>query len=160
MGFSWSTEYWWYVGIAVVVIGFLIWLFTGSDTNIEIKETKLDVATLARTQVVVDPENGQTYSPGFPKLPQTTLPRNNLLQVKGLGPRMALLLEAVGVKRFDQIAAWSPEEVEAVDVYLDKYTGRIVEDRWVDQAKLLAAGDIDAYEAEFGTLERHDDIRL
>jgi predicted flap endonuclease-1-like 5' DNA nuclease len=160
MTFVWSNEYWYYVVGVIVAIGLFFYLFVERDQHVELEEPKIDVATLARTRVVVDPETGMTYSPVFPKLPQTDLPRNNLLQIKGLGPNMAMLLEAVGVKRFDQIAALTPGEIEAIDIYLGKYTGRIIEDRWTDQAALLAAGDIDAYEAEFGKLERHDDIRL
>ncbi|MEL7445223.1 MAG: hypothetical protein AAGK02_05340 [Pseudomonadota bacterium] len=74
---------------------------------------------------------------------------DDLTRIKGIGPKLNDLCHSLGVLRFDQIAAWSDADVAEVDQYL-KIKGRITRDRWVEQAKLLAAGDEDAYKAEFG----------
>jgi predicted flap endonuclease-1-like 5' DNA nuclease len=72
--------------------------------------------------------------------------------VKGLGPKVAAMLAERGITRVDQLAALSPDEASALDVQLGAFTGRMVRDRWIEQAKLLAAGDTAAYEAQFGKL--------
>jgi predicted flap endonuclease-1-like 5' DNA nuclease len=75
-----------------------------------------------------------------------------LTTIKGLGPKVAAMLAERGITRVDQLAALSPDEASALDVQLGAFTGRMGRDRWIEQAKLLAAGDTAAYEAEFGKL--------
>lgn len=75
-----------------------------------------------------------------------------ITQLKGLGPKLAAQLAELGVTRVDQIAAMSPAEIEELDAKLGTFKGRIARDRWVEQARLLTAGDRAAYEAEFGKL--------
>ncbi|QHL90368.1 hypothetical protein GVO57_05350 [Sphingomonas changnyeongensis] len=72
--------------------------------------------------------------------------------MKGVGPKVAALLQGLGVTRFDQIAAWSDDDIARIDAHLGAFRGRAVRDRWVEQARLLAAGDTAAYEAAFGRL--------
>ena len=75
-----------------------------------------------------------------------------LTTVKGLGPKVAAMLAERGITRVDQLAALSPDEASALDLQLGAFTGRMARDRWIEQAKLLAAGETAAYEAEFGKL--------
>jgi predicted flap endonuclease-1-like 5' DNA nuclease len=42
--------------------------------------------------------------------------------------------------------------VAAIDARMGAFKGRIARDRWVEQARLLASGDTEAFEAEFGKL--------
>ncbi len=76
----------------------------------------------------------------------------NITQLKGLGPKLATQLAELGITRVDQIAAMSAAEIAELDAKLGAFKGRIARDRWVEQAKLLSAGDRAAYEAEFGKL--------
>ncbi len=46
----------------------------------------------------------------------------------------------LGFYHFDQIAAWTADEVAWVDANLKGFKGRVSRDNWVDQAKTLAAG--------------------
>ena len=78
---------------------------------------------------------------------------DNLLQVKGIGPKLNTLLTSLGVRRFDQIAAWGSGEIAKVDGHLGAFKGRIVRDSWVEQATLLARGDVAGFEAKFGKLD-------
>ncbi|MFM9829071.1 MAG: hypothetical protein ACKVOB_10085 [Sphingomonas sp.] len=78
---------------------------------------------------------------------------DNLLQLKGVGPVLNKLLISLGVRRFDQIAAWSTADIAKVDAHLGNFKGRIVRDNWVEQAGLLARGAIAAFEAKFGKLD-------
>lgn len=75
-----------------------------------------------------------------------------LTLLKGLGPRAATRLEALGITSVEQLAALSPAEVTTLDGKMEALTGRIARDRWIEQAKLLAAGDIAGFEAAFGKL--------
>jgi len=74
---------------------------------------------------------------------------DDLTRIKGIGPKLSELCYSLGVMRFDQIAAWSDADVAEVDQHL-RIKGRIERDRWVDQAKLLAAGDDTGHAEEFG----------
>jgi predicted flap endonuclease-1-like 5' DNA nuclease len=56
------------------------------------------------------------------------------------------------VKRFAQIAAWNDEELARIDAQLGSFAGRPQRDQWVEQARLLAAGDTAGYENRFGKL--------
>lgn len=78
---------------------------------------------------------------------------DSLLQIKGLGPKLNTLLTGLGITRFDQIAAWGPDEVAKVDAHLGAFKGRIERDSWIEQAGLLARGAIAEFEAKFGKLD-------
>ena len=75
---------------------------------------------------------------------------DDLTCIKGLGPKLSALLGEFGIASFSQIAAWTPEEIERIDAHLGRFSGRIVRDQWVEQARLLAAGDQSSYVAQFG----------
>jgi len=78
---------------------------------------------------------------------------DDLRQLKGVGPKLVTLLNELGVKRFDQIAAWGPAEIDTIDAQLGTFKGRITRDNWVEQAGFLAKGDIAGFEAKFGKLD-------
>lgn len=77
---------------------------------------------------------------------------DDLLKLKGVGPKLGALLIDLGVTRFSQIASWSDADVAAIDARLGNFKGRPVRDQWIDQAKYLAAGDIAGFEAKYGKL--------
>lgn len=79
-------------------------------------------------------------------------PGDTLTLLKGLGPKAASRLAELGVTRFEQIATWDEGDVAAIDAQMGAFKGRIMRDRWVDQARLLASGDQDAFEAQYGKL--------
>ena len=75
---------------------------------------------------------------------------DNLLLIKGIGPKLNAICQTVGVLRFDQIAKWTDKDIAEVDAHLVGFHGRIVRDRWVEQATFLASDDRAGYEALFG----------
>lgn len=77
---------------------------------------------------------------------------DNLRLMKGLGPKLATLLNGMGITRFDQIAAWTDADIARIDPQLGSFQGRIVRDNWVDQARYLAARDKAGFEAKYGAL--------
>ncbi|WP_156874204.1 hypothetical protein [Sphingorhabdus lutea] len=77
---------------------------------------------------------------------------DNLELLKGVGPKLQALLKDMGVTGFTQVAAWSNADIDEVDAKLGNFSGRIRRDNWVDQAKLLAKGDVKAFEKKYGSL--------
>lgn len=64
---------------------------------------------------------------------------DNLKLISGVGPKLEGVLNGLGIFHFDQVAAWTPEEVAWVDEHL-KFKGRIAREDWIAQATTLAAG--------------------
>ena len=103
------------------------------------------------------PEPGATLAPTLAPAeiapaPAAAGPPDPLTRMKGLGPKAQATLETLGVTRYDQIAAWSDADVARIDAEMGAFRGRIVRDRWVEQARYLAAGDVAGFEAVFGKL--------
>lgn len=66
--------------------------------------------------------------------------RDNLKEIKGVGPGLENTLNELGIYKFAQIASWGPAEVAWVDARL-KFKGRITRDDWIGQATALSAGE-------------------
>ncbi len=77
---------------------------------------------------------------------------DNLELLKGVGPKLNTLLKSLGITSFDQVANWTPADITEIDSKLGTFAGRIARDNWVDQAKLLVAGDIAGFEKKYGAL--------
>jgi predicted flap endonuclease-1-like 5' DNA nuclease len=86
------------------------------------------------------------------ELPGASGAPDDLQKLKGVGPKMAALLNERGITRFDQIASLSPGQVETIDASLGAFKGRFARDRIVEQADYLARGDTDGYALKFGNL--------
>lgn len=64
---------------------------------------------------------------------------DDLKQLSGVGPALEKKLHEAGVSTFAQIAAWTEEDVAAMDEKLS-FKGRIEREGWIEQAKELAKG--------------------
>lgn len=65
---------------------------------------------------------------------------DDLTRISGVGPVLSAALNAEGVTRFEQIAAWSPDEAARFDAAVAGGRGRVMRDDWVGQARALASG--------------------
>lgn len=65
---------------------------------------------------------------------------DDLKKIKGVGPKLEILLNELGFYHFDQVANWTADEVAWVDQNLKGFKGRVTRDNWVEQATLLASG--------------------
>ena len=74
---------------------------------------------------------------------------DDLLLIRGIGPKNQKILHTLGFFHFDQIAAWTAEQIDWVDDHL-KFNGRIGREEWVEQARLLHAGNDEEFERRFG----------
>ncbi len=103
---------------------------------------------------VAGPGVEEPTQPGPPRLeingvkpPVLSAPRDGLPDdftlIEGLSGLQQSTLNALGVFHFDQIAAWSTENIAWVDRYL-YLRGRIEEEEWVEQAGELARDGVGA----------------
>ena len=85
-----------------------------------------------------------------PKIAAAVGEADDLALIKGIGPKLKALCYSIGVKRFDQIAAWDESDIAEVDSYLKTFRARIVRDQWIEQARLLADGKDETHRRQFG----------
>jgi NADH-quinone oxidoreductase subunit E len=64
---------------------------------------------------------------------------DDLKIILGIGPKLEILCHKLGFFHFDQLATWTPAEIAWVDENLEGFRGRVTRDKWVEQAKDLAA---------------------
>ena len=62
---------------------------------------------------------------------------DDLKKINGIGPKIAGLLNDLGIYHFSQIAGWSEAEAAWIDSQL-KFKGRVARENWIGQAKTLA----------------------
>ena len=80
---------------------------------------------------------GTAASPA-PEMPARSGPaRDRLTDIKGIGPVNERKLNEHGIFHFDQIAAWTAQDIEAAEAYL-AFDGRIAREDWIGQARKLA----------------------
>jgi len=146
------------IGAVVVVLLVLFLLLRGRKQHVDFsapapKPKAAEPAPIPVTAPVLAPEPVPLVDAPAPAAePGLAQVEPGLTQLKGLGPKAATRLAELGVASVGQIAAWSDADIARIDAEMGAFKGRIVRDRWVDQAKLLTSGDTAAYEAEFGKL--------
>ncbi len=83
------------------------------------------------------PPPRRPYEPDW-RLDQPRGQQDNLQAIYGIGPKLEQQLNALGVFHFDQIAAFGKDDILWVARHLKSFPGRIVRDRWIEQAATLA----------------------
>jgi NADH-quinone oxidoreductase subunit E len=76
-------------------------------------------------------------------------PADDLKRLSGVGPVIEARLKAMGITRYDQIAALSTEDIGRIDSELN-LRGRPQRDNWAGQADALARGGIEEHRRLFG----------
>ena len=126
---------------------------SNSATSTTIEEKKIDESISTATEQTPLPK----VSNGKQPITLLTHPRNNqkdnLTRIKGIGVKIEEGLNGIGIYHFDQISAWTEDNIIWADKKLN-LMGRIVREKWIDQAKLLAQGE----ETEFS--KRVDDGKV
>jgi predicted flap endonuclease-1-like 5' DNA nuclease len=156
------TQNWWLVALVALVV--LVLLFVALRPR---QRVRLSDATPIRPHMAVGEGKGLVDEAAaavsdvagaiidtrvHAELPGASGPPDDLVKLKGVGPKLAAILQEHGLTRFDQIAKLSAGQVEALDDSLGAFRGRLARDKVVDQADYLARGDIDGFEARFGKL--------
>ena len=105
-----------------------------TDGKAPAKAKAAKVEQPAAPQVEAAPAAGTAAAPAV----ETAAPADDLKKLSGVGPALEKKLHALGVTAFDQIAAWTAEDIARIDEELD-FKGRIEREDWVAQAKALIA---------------------
>ena len=93
-----------------------------------------EVAEARDTEDDAAPEVGE--KPELLDAPRGEAP-DDLTRIKGVGPKLAGVLNEIGVFHFDQIAGWTDAEVAYMDARLS-FKGRIEREGWIEQARRLS----------------------
>lgn len=72
------------------------------------------------------------------EVPAAPMPDDDLKQIRGIGPKLEESLQAEGITRFDQIAAWTDSDVERFAGLIGRTASRIRSEDWIGQARVLA----------------------
>ena len=88
-------------------------------------------------EVVAEPEIVTTAVDNSDDAPWRTVEPDDLKVIKGIGPKLEALLHEIGVRTYEQIAAFPSDYIAQLDDFLS-FTGRIDRDNWVGQASELA----------------------
>ncbi|HEX8553239.1 MAG TPA: hypothetical protein VF695_00900 [Sphingomonas sp.] len=118
------------------------------------RRKQADAAFRERVEQAAVPDAPPVPPPAPVKHPvaETAVPDIALTQLKGLGPKVAARLNELGIGSVAQMAALDDGTAADVDDQLGTFAGRLTRDRWVEQARFLAAGDRAGFEARFGKL--------
>ncbi|MCX7676176.1 MAG: hypothetical protein N2Z59_02235 [Alteraurantiacibacter sp.] len=138
--------------VALIVVVLVAWfvLATNRKTRIQ-RDSDATEVQARRNQTLIDAPPATARIAPPPSAPEAApAAGDDLTQIKGLGPRIAAQLAGMGITTFAQIAAWDDAEIDRVDAQLGRFAGRIRRDQWVEQARLLAAGDSAGFAARFG----------
>lgn len=106
----------------------------------------------APAETTAIPEEPTAAPAAKPAPAATTAKADNLQLLKGVGPKLVVLLNSLGVASFRQIADWTDADIARIDPQLGAFQGRIARDNLVDQAGYLARGDKAGFEAKYGAL--------
>jgi predicted flap endonuclease-1-like 5' DNA nuclease len=166
-----------FIIIGLVVLVLAVWLFTRAnrkttiiDEGIRAKDVLDEGAERAqRNQALIDaapaavkPAPEPVAMPVAEPVAEIAAPApapapapvpasaDDLARIKGVGPKLVALLGELGVTSYAQIAAWSEADITRIDTQLGRFAGRITRDQWVEQAKLLGAGDETGFTEKFG----------
>jgi len=115
-------------------------------------QEEVDEAAAVQAEKAEAPAPAETAPPAAPESAPDAAPADDLSKIKGVGPKLVALLPTLGVTSYAQIAAMTDADLDALDAKLGTFAGRPRRDNWVEQCKLLGAGDTAGYEAKFGKL--------
>lgn len=62
---------------------------------------------------------------------------DDLKLIKGVGPKLEVLLNKLGIYKFEQLVNYTPKELQWIDDNLTAFKGRALRDNWSEQARDL-----------------------
>lgn len=154
----------WPVLLAALLLGLgVAWFAFAATRRTRVDTDRRDVldegaAPTQRNQALIDAPPVAAAPPTRAPTPAATpavasaSTADDLTRIKGLGPKLAEQLGALGVTSYAQIAGWDDAAIDRIDAQLGRFQGRIRRDDWVTQARLLAEADRAAYEERYGRL--------
>lgn len=163
---DWVSDYWpiVLVGLVLVAIAAFVLLRPRQRVRLGTEQTPLRPHMMApprgerrgiadEAAAAVGDVTGQIIgAPVHANLPGAFGPPDDLQRLKGVGPKLAAMLNGLGIIRFEQLARLSEADLDRVDSQLGAFCGRLRRDQVPQQADYLARGDQDGFEQRFGRL--------
>jgi predicted flap endonuclease-1-like 5' DNA nuclease len=113
-------------------------------TQVEHTQVEQAPAEQVNTPVSAKPRAKKATANGYtptgwsvPEITPKKSERDDLQEIKGVGPVLEKLLHKTGVYYFRQVALLDKKGVQELDDQLPQFSGRIQRDKWVQQAKTL-----------------------
>jgi predicted flap endonuclease-1-like 5' DNA nuclease len=103
-----------------------------SSRELTVKE--LEFAAMTRETRIRDLEKALDQA-----LAQASDPGDDLTEIRGIGPAFARELKRLGVRTFEQIAAWTAADIEDIAPKIKARRERIQRETWVEKAADLVA---------------------
>lgn len=134
---AWQTLFWLLLAFLLgLFIGWLIWgrlvtrlkgKLVDCEDNLELYKKELEEACK------------EEAAPPLPSsIPTATAAEaDDLKEILGVGPFLEKKLNAFGIYTFKQVAALKPDVIKQLGATFGSFSGRIVRERWVEQAKEL-----------------------
>mgnify|MGYP002777017879 CR=1 FL=1 len=164
------AQTYWPVLVAALAIGLIVaWYLFHATRRTRVGGTARDVldegaAPAARNAALIEapPAAKATPAAAPPDTPVSAAApapapvpggASELARIKGVGPKLVARLGELGVTSLAQVAAWDDAEIERIDGELGRFAGRIRQDDWVGQARLLSAGNGADYASRYGAAD-------
>ena len=161
-------EYWPLILVAVAIVLIAAFLLMRPRQRVQLSQDSAPVrphmakpaaaegegrGIAAEAAAAIGDVSGQIIdAPVHANLPGASGPPDDLTMLKGVGPKLAANLNALGITRFDQLSSLSEGDLDRLDQQLGPFKGRLARDQVPLQADYLARGDRDGFEQRFGRL--------
>lgn len=145
---AWQTLLWLILAFLFgLFIGWLIWArrtdAEAGDLRLQIRDLKDDLTkcndNLELYKKELEEACREESVPPLPSSIPTASPEeaDDLKDILGVGPFLEKKLNAFGIYTFKQVAALSPQATKELGATFGSFSGRIVRERWVEQAEAL-----------------------
>jgi predicted flap endonuclease-1-like 5' DNA nuclease len=145
---AWQTLFWLILAFLFgLFIGWLIWSrrsdVEASELRLQIRDLKDDLKMCNDDLELYKKELEEACKdesvPPLPSSIPTARPEeaDDLKEILGVGPILEGKLKAFGIYTFKQVAAFTPNVIKELGATFGSFSGRIVRERWVEQAKEL-----------------------
>jgi NADH-quinone oxidoreductase subunit E len=101
------------------------WLGKAAGRPASSQAAPADAPAMRQPQALAGPRAGQA---------------DDLKVIEGIGPKIEAMLHSMGFYHFDQLAKWTEAEIAWVDSQLTAFKGRMIREKWVEQARDLLKG--------------------
>lgn len=153
-----AETYWPLIAAGIAITLVLLWFVMRANRKTSVIRESMVKDVLdegadkaSRNQALIDADAAAQISiDSSTTTPMPAPSGDDLTRIKGLGPKIATLLGEQGITSFADIAAWNDADIDRIDAQLGRFQGRIRRDDWVEQAKLLSAGQKSDFAGKFG----------
>ena len=145
---AWQTLLWLILAFLFgLFLGWLIWgrrsYAEAGDLRLQIRDLKDDLTkcndNLELYKKELEEACREESVPPLPSSIPTARPEDadDLKEILGVGPFLEKKLNAFGIYTFKQVAALKPDVIKQLGATFGSFSGRIVRERWMEQAKEL-----------------------